>query len=185
MVGPNEDADKTPGIRYFLAQTPLPFARMDRLAPQKFWFGLSAVAMVWAVGELDCLRAFFEGPLAQYCGRISYAVYICHGPVEELFRERLLGHPLVPSYSEPDAPDYRPALPATGVKGFLGIDTMGQITVSWFVGLWLLGPLVIWAADLFWRLVDNPIVGLAKRAEALCLDDTEPSPGSHGYSVVA
>ncbi|KAK4148541.1 acyltransferase family-domain-containing protein [Chaetomidium leptoderma] len=182
---PNGGADKTPGIRWFLAQTPMPFAKMDHLAPQKFWFGLSAAVTVWAVGDLGFLRRLFESPVAQYCGRISYAVYICHGPVEDLFRERLLGYPTIPAQGEPGAPGYQPALAATGVKGLIGVETMTQITMSWFVGLWVLGPLVIWAADLFWRAVDSQIVSLARRLETLCLDDTEPSPRSQGYSLAA
>jgi peptidoglycan/LPS O-acetylase OafA/YrhL len=182
---PNQGAELTPGIRYFLEQTPYPFAVMDPLAPQKYWFALSAVATVWAVGDLGFLREVFESPLAQYFGRISYAVYICHGPVEELFRKRLLGHALIPAKGEPGTPEYEPALPATGVKGFVGSETMTQITVSWFIGLWLLGPLVIWAADIFWRAVDSRIVTLARRLETQCLDDTEPSPRSQGYSVAA
>jgi peptidoglycan/LPS O-acetylase OafA/YrhL len=180
---PNRDADKTPGIRYFLAQTPFPFTAMGPLAPQKFWFGLSAVATVWAVGDLGFLRRLFDSPLAQYCGRISYAVYICHGPVEDLFKEWLIGHPITAASGEFGAPDYTPALPARGIKGLVGVETATQMTVSWFLGIWLLGPLVIWAADVFWRAVDSQIVTLARRLEALCLDDTEPSPRSQGYSI--
>jgi peptidoglycan/LPS O-acetylase OafA/YrhL len=182
---PNQDADMTPGIRYFLAQTPLPFAKMDFLAPQKFWFGLSAVFIVWVVGDIEWLRELFESPLAQYCGRISFAVYICHGPIEDLFKERLLGHPLIPAKGEPGMVTYRPAKPGTGVKGFIGTETTTQLFIGWLVGLWLLGPLVIWAADLFWRAVDNQIVSLARKLEMLCLDETEPSPRSQGYSVAA
>lgn len=183
---PNRDADKTPGIRYLLEQTPLPFAKMDRLAPQKFWFGLSAVAMVWVVGELEPLRRFFESPLAQYCGRISYAVYICHGPVEDLFKAWLLGNPPVPAHGLPGDLDYKPPVPATGVKGIFGTETPFQITAGWFAGLCLLGPLVIWAADLFWRAVDDPIVRMARRFETLCLDETpDANPRGHGYSVAA
>jgi peptidoglycan/LPS O-acetylase OafA/YrhL len=191
---PNHDAERTPGIRYFLAQTPFPFATidprapwklMDPLAPQKFWFALSAVATVWSLGDLGFLRRFFESPLAQYCGRISYAVYICHGPVEGLFQERLIGHPPIPEWGEPGALDYKPAQPAMGIKGLIGAETTTQLTVGWLIGLWLLGPLVVWAADLFWRGVDSQIVTLARRLETLCLDDTEPSPRSQGYSVAA
>lgn len=205
---PNRDADLTPGIRYFLAQTPTPFGRrvapprgavadplahgyvqtklVDPLAPQKFWFGLSAVAMVWAVGELGALRRFFEAPLAQYCGRISYAVYICHGPVEDLLKALLLGTAAAPARGEPGAANYKPPVPAAGVRGLFGVDTALQITVSWFVGLCLLGPAVVWAADVFWRAVDTPVVGLARRLEAACLDEEEEggSPaGPQGYSL--
>ncbi|KAK3984838.1 acyltransferase 3 [Cladorrhinum sp. PSN332] len=186
---PNHDADKTPGIRYFNSKTPDPFATMDYLAPQKFWFGVSAVFMVWAIGELDGLKKFFEGPLAQYCGRISYAVYICHGPVMDLFQRALIGRPAVPAHGEQEETDFAAGglLPDSGVKSVFGISTTFQITVSWFVGLWLLGPLVIWAADIFWRAVDDPIVKLGKRLEVACLDDSseQPNPRSQGYSLAA
>ncbi|KAL2130397.1 hypothetical protein VTI74DRAFT_6525 [Chaetomium olivicolor] len=182
---PNEDAAKTPGIKHLLAWTPSPFADMDHLAPQKFWFGLSALATVWAVGDLECLRETFESPLAQYCGRISYAVYICHGPVEELSRGWLIGNAFTPAYGEPGALDYEPAMPARGVKGIIGVKTVTQVTLGWFAGLCLFAPLVIWAADVFSRLVDNRIVSLARRLEMVCLDDAELSPSSQRYSTAA
>jgi peptidoglycan/LPS O-acetylase OafA/YrhL len=180
---PNENADKTPGIRFFLQHTPMPFATMDALAPQKFWFALSAVAIVWAAGELDGVRKFFEGPFAQYCGRVSYAVYICHGPVGNVFHERLLGHPPLPAHGAPTAADFKPAVPAAGVKGYFGVETQREVVISWFIGLCLVGSLVVWAADVFWRAIDSPIVNLARKLENLCLDDPEPSPQSQGYSL--
>ncbi|KAK3382981.1 acyltransferase 3 [Lasiosphaeria ovina] len=182
---PNFDADKTPGIRYFLAQTPFPFAAMDPLAPQKFWFGLSAVFIVWSVGELAFLRNFFEGPVAQYCGRISYAVYICHGPVLGLFQEPVLGFPYSPPTGSPGVPGFKKPIMGWGVKGHLGVANSTQTTVSWFFGLCIIGPMVIWAADVFWRAVDTPVVNLGKKLENACLDDAEPSPRSQGYSAAA
>ncbi|KAK3695164.1 acyltransferase 3 [Podospora appendiculata] len=182
---PNRDADKTPGIRFFLAQTPMPFAKMDHLAPQKFWFGLAAAFMVWSVGELPVLRRFFEGPLAQYCGRVSYAVYICHGPALDLFSRFVLGSPSRPAVGQPGTPDFREAVMGDGVKGLMGIEGTTQKTISWFVGLCILGPLVIWAADLFWRAIDNPVVSFGKKIEEACLDDSEPNPRSQGYSPAA
>ncbi|KAK3393705.1 acyltransferase 3 [Podospora didyma] len=181
---PNFEADRTPGIRYFLDHTPLPFAKMDELAPQKFWFGLSAVFMVWSIGELPLLKGFFEGPLAQYCGRISYAVYICHGPMLLLFQDAVLGKSDAPAKGERGTPEFKPAVVGWGVKGHLGIANTTQITTSWLVGLFIIGPMVIWAADVFWRAVDNPVVSLGKKLENACLDDTEPSPRSLGYSSV-
>ncbi|KAK4672544.1 hypothetical protein QC763_103940 [Podospora pseudopauciseta] len=183
---PNRSADKTPGISWFLERTPLPFAEMDHLAPQKFWFGLSAVCTVWAVGELDFLRRFFEGGLAQYCGRISYAIYIMHGPVMDTIQASILGHVDIPARGKPGDANFKAALPAAGVKGFFGVKTPTQITLSWFFGMWMIGPFVFWAADVFWRVVDNRIVDWGKRLENWCLDeDTGPSPRSQGYSVAA
>ncbi|KAK3341271.1 acyltransferase 3 [Lasiosphaeria hispida] len=183
---PNRNADKTPGIRYFLARTPLPFAKMENQAPQKYWFGLSAVFIVWSVGELATLKRFFEGPLAQYCGRISYAVYIVHGLALGMFERRILGRPFVPASGTPGAPGFKEAVAGWGVKGYVGVVNTTQMTVGWFVGLCILGPMVIWAADLFWRAIDDPIVRLGRKLELACVDDAEKgSSRNQSYSIMA
>ncbi len=178
---PNRDADKTPGIRYFLEKTPYPFTEMDHLAPQKFWFGLSAVFMVWSVGEIHCLRGLFESSVAQYCGRVSYAVYICHGAVLALYEKRVLGVPPVLVSGESGSPNFGETIPGWGVKGWVGIANATQMMTGWFVGLCILGPLVIWAADLFWRAIDDPVVKLGRKLELACLDDREDFHSLRGY----
>jgi len=182
---PNHEADKTPGIRWFLEQTPMPFAKLDHLAPQKFWFGLSAVLTVWSVGEVQFLKRLFESPLAQYCGRVSYAVYICHGPVLGYFQKSVFGSAFVPATGEPGTEGFKPEVVASGIKGFFGMDNTTQKTMGWFVGLCVLGPMVIWVADVFWRAVDNPVVSLGRKMEMACLAESETSPRSQGYSTVA
>ncbi|KAL0474625.1 acyltransferase 3 [Neurospora intermedia] len=189
---PNHYADKTPGIRWFLAKTPMPFAKMDHLAPQKFWFGLCAIGTVWAVGELPLLKRFFEGSLAQYCGHISYAIYICHGPVLGLFQAYVFGSPFVPAQGEPGTDDYKVAVEAHGIKGMMGMDNTTQKTMGWFLGLCVLGPIVVWAADIFMRAIDEPIVRIARKMENVCLDrEAQPDqrPGGRrlepGYSQAA
>jgi hypothetical protein len=185
---PNFDAERTPGIEYLLAKTPVPFATMDVLAPQKFWFAICAALVVWSCGELDFLRRFLENEFSQYCGRISYAVYIVHGPVLGMFQQYVIGDALVPPAGVPSMPDYRSAIPASGVKGLIGIQTPVQRTAGWLVGLLILGPIVVWAADVFWRAVDEPIIGLARRLETICLDDShhenEHDTRGQGYSLV-
>lgn len=183
---PNFLAEETPGIRYLLANTPDPWATMDDLAPQKFWFAIAAVFTVWSCGELGLVRRFLEGPLSQYCGRISYAIYIVHGPVLATFQDYVIGSNGSGSYAraqndDPNPSGYLPATSPSGVKGWFGMDGPTQQTVSWLVGLAVLGPMVVWAADVFWRAVDVPIVAMAKRLELLCLDNNEPSSRSQGY----
>ncbi|KAK1767114.1 acyltransferase 3 [Phialemonium atrogriseum] len=182
---PNFDADKTPGIRYLLANTPNPFATMDDLAPQKFWFAVAAIFTVWSCGELSPVRRFLEGRFPQYCGRISYAVYIVHGPVLAMFQDYVVGITYTPATADPSYPDFRPALPTAGIKGLVGVDGPTQQTISWLAGLLILGPLVIWAADIFWRLVDVPIVALAKGFESACLENNEQSTRDQDYYSLA
>jgi peptidoglycan/LPS O-acetylase OafA/YrhL len=178
---PNFGAEETPGIRFFHALTPEPFASMDPLAPQKFWFAISAAFAVWSCGELRAVRRFFEGPFAQYCGRVSYAVYIVHGPVLEVLQGFVVGQPFVPATGEPDREGYVPGLPAAGIKALVGGDTPAQRTVAWFVGLVVSAPAVIWAADVFWRVVDNQMIALGRKIETLCLDDAEEYRPGQGF----
>jgi peptidoglycan/LPS O-acetylase OafA/YrhL len=182
---PNYGAEETYGIRYFHAATPEPFASMDPLAPQKFWFAIAAALAVWSCGELRLVRRFLEGPFAQYCGRVSYAVYIVHGPVLEIFQGFVVGHVPLASQGDPDMVDFLPARPATGVKSLVGGETPVQRTVAWFVGLFILAPVVIWAADVFWRLVDNPMIALGRKLETVCLDDSadEYRPRGQGFAL--
>lgn len=181
---PNFGAEETSGIRSFHALTPEPFASsMDPLAPQKFWFAVAAAFAVWSCGELRSVRRFLEGAFAQYCGRVSYAVYIVHGPVLELFQGCVVGHPFLPSHGEPEGMDFVPGRPATGVKALLGGEGPVQRTVAWAVGLFILAPAVIWAADVFWRAVDNPMIALGRKIETVCLDDVEEYRPRQGFAL--
>ena len=182
---PNIDADRTPLIQWFLAHTPAPFNHMDHLAPQKFWFGISAIFIVWTVGEVHILKRFFEGALAQYCGRISYAIYLCHGPVLDFYEKRVMGRPFVPATGEPGTPEFREAVLAKGIKGYIGMDSRAQMQMCWLLGLCVLGPMAVWAADLFWRGVDDTVVKVGRKIELACLDDTEENPRGQGYSTAA
>ncbi|KAI2606457.1 acyltransferase [Hypoxylon fragiforme] len=86
-------------------------------------------------------RAFNSAPV-QYFGRISYALYLMHGPVLHtvgfLVEKRVL--------------DW------TGTEG--NRYTWGFILAS-VINI----PLVIWAADIFWRAVDAPVVRFTKWLE--------------------
>jgi peptidoglycan/LPS O-acetylase OafA/YrhL len=184
---PNDQADQTPGIRYLLAQTPEPYRSMDPLAPQKFYFAVSAIFMVWSAGELIPVRHILEGSFCQYLGRISYAVYICHGPIGHLLQHRILGHPFIPEHGILGQDGYSMAVNGYGIRNIFGIETPFQRLLTWFFGLVFLGPMVIWAADLFWRWVDNPIVNASKALEARCLDQNrgEEKWGHDNYAAAA
>lgn len=167
---PNFDAATTPGIGWLLYYTPSSFPPRDNLTPQKFWFAMQAIVMVWCSGELDFVKQFLERPFPQYCGYISYAIYIVHGPVLNMFQARVIGITYTPPKGTPGMSGYRKELLDTGIKGMTGIDTAFQRTLAWFLGLVFFVPLVFWAADVFWRLVDVPMIGFARKLENVCLD---------------
>lgn len=182
---PNEEAENTPGIRYLNALTPEPFATMDPLAPQKYWFALAACLAVWSCGELRPARRFLEGGFAQYCGRVSYAVYICHGPVLDSLQEYVIGTFGQPSVGDAEMPDFVPGRPPTGVRAFAGWQTPGQRTLAWFMGLVFLAPAVVWVADVFWRGVDNPMISLGRKVENMCLDSEHVEESRPVFSAAA
>ncbi|KAL8337880.1 hypothetical protein RB598_006663 [Gaeumannomyces tritici] len=179
---PNSGADRTRGIRALLAATPDPFAHgMDDLAPQKFWFALAALSAVWACGELAWARRLLDSGPAQYCGRLSFAIYIVHGPVLAMLQLAVVGEPFSPERVVPADGDGQqqqqqqqvvvPAVPGWGVKGMFGVDGPTQRFLAWLGGLVILLPVTVWVADVFWRLVDVPVIAAARWVETVCLDD--------------
>lgn len=162
---PNFDAARTPLLSWLYNHTPSSFPPQDNLTPQKFWYALGAMAMVWTVGELHPIKRILEGPVAQYCGHISYAIYIVHGAVLEMLQNRVAGTLYQPPMAAPGLPGYRKEVLPSGIKGLIGVGSATQRTICWALGLAILGPITVWAADVFWRLVDIPMIKLARYIE--------------------
>lgn len=89
-------------------------------------------------------RALFESPFAQYLGKISYAIYLVHGPVLHT-----MGYSVM-------------KFTWTHVTG---TDTDGRYITGFLLASFLVIPLVVWVADIFWRGVDEPVVKFARRVE--------------------
>ena len=204
---PNNQPDYATGISVLDAWTPSAFPHNDPTTPQKFWFALCAVGVVWSCGRLSLTRKVLESRFAQYCGRVSYAVYIVHGPVLELLQTKITGEPphvKIQNLGSGKGPGLSPghasghpgqnagynkssssaAAAATvagfGLKGLTGVETVGQRTLCWLLGLVFFVPLVLALSDLFCRWVDEPIVDVARRIERRCaIDELErtPNPG--------
>lgn len=167
---PNFDAAKTPIIRWLYTHTPPSFPPVDNLTPQKFWFAVQAILMVWTCGELHFVRRFLEGPIPQYFGHLSFSVYIVHGTVLEMLQHRIAGTIYQPPMAAPGLPGYRPEVLPGGVKALVGVHTATQRTVAWALGLAIIMPIVVWVADVFWRLVDIPMIKLARTIEMKVVD---------------
>jgi len=176
---PNVDADKTWGIAFLNSITPPSFLGGDM--PQRLWFAVFAILIVWSCGELAMARRFLEGGFAQYCGRVSYAIYIVHGPILEMCQNRVIGLPHVAQKGQPGEAGFVPAIQGYGVKGIFGHDTPTQQMLSWFVALVALFPIVVWGSDLFWRFVDVPVVALGRTVENMCLG-LDTSKEREGYA---
>ncbi len=92
---------------------------------RKFWYSITALCVVWCSGDLRPIKRFLEGPMAQYSGRISYAIYIVHGPVLHLLQRRVTGHADVPSHGTPGKKGFKKAIVGSGLKGLFGTSKPG------------------------------------------------------------
>ncbi|KAI0097898.1 hypothetical protein GGR51DRAFT_566079 [Nemania sp. FL0031] len=155
---PNVDSFRTPGIRGLILLTPGAFNPHDPQGPQKFWFALSAIGTVWSCGRLTFVRKMvLESRFAQYAGRISFSLYIVHGPVFNLFQDAVLG--------VSTRPERWVSSKGRGLRGWIGINTAFNRILCWATGFSILFPIVLLVAHLFCRFVDEPCVRLAKRIE--------------------
>ncbi|KAM0288010.1 hypothetical protein ACHAQH_000078 [Verticillium albo-atrum] len=169
---PNENAVRTPGIMFLVDRTPEPFASLDvdGLGHQKFWFCLSAMGLTWTVSQVGVFQRVLEGAFAQHLGRMSYALYIVHGPILNVIQRGVMGRVGAAAHGVPEMDGFVPEVVASGIKGLTGTNTPTQQTLAWILGLLVMGPVVAWAADVFWRMVDLPIIGAARRIEEWSLE---------------
>ena len=84
---------------------------------------------------------------------------------------KTFGKPANPAVGNPGEEGYVAAVVGTGLKGMIGISTPTQSVTCWLAGLVVLGPIVVWVADIFWRTVDVTMINLGRKLENACLDN--------------
>jgi peptidoglycan/LPS O-acetylase OafA/YrhL len=155
MSQPDVHGAKTPGWVYLSSLIPEWVSEKYR-----YWQCVGSILFVLCVGYLPAWQRVFMTPPIQYLGRISYAIYLMHGPVIHTI-----------GYATE-----RWAWGVTGIEGWR--YNAGFTLASVFVV-----PSVIWAADLFWRSVDAPVVRFAKWFENSCIVSDKGQDGQgHGRS---
>lgn len=142
MCQPDGRGEITPGWIYLSSIIPTWWTEEK----YRYWQSTGAVVFVIAVGHSPRWQRFFNTGVVQYFGKISYALYLMHGPAMHC----------VGYHWE------KWAYSMTGVEGY------------WYNAGFVLGacfciPTVIWWADVFWRAVDVPTVKFAKWFESKCL----------------
>ena len=154
----------TPGYRYlstisFLNPPTYP-------AERPLYKSLGAVLLVWVACRWAALRNFLgKNDFMQYLGKISFALYLMHGPVI-----RMIGFGVVPwVYREVLGLDIDGVAGGMGGSGEKQVPGAREVVEAWVVVLVLVGPVIWWTSDLFHRVVDEPCVRLARWVEGKCL----------------
>ncbi|KAI1843163.1 hypothetical protein JX266_010690 [Neoarthrinium moseri] len=135
---------------------------LSLLKPQAFfdykWFYLlwAATFLVASSQHIKWLKGFFEARFCQYLGRISYALYLVHGPVLWTLGDRI--YTAVGWHSEQQLQNLshwadKFALSKTGPLG---------LEISFILPHIILLPATIWLADIVTRLIDEPSVRFAQ-----------------------
>lgn len=108
---------------------------------------IASVLLVYVVSRSPSLQDLFTTRFAQYLGKVSFSLYCVHQALINWF-------------------GYRSIL---FFWTFTGRDTLWSYELG--IGIaWVFQTVAtFWAADVFWRLVDLPSVGVTKRLEQVCI----------------
>ena len=135
---PDDAAETTPGYRLLSKMIPPYYSERYR-----FWQSIAAVQLVWTVNNADFLKAIFNHSAIQYLGKVSYALYLMHGPVIHTW-----GYIVMPF-----------------MWSLTGSEPRFNFELGFFLSACLIIPGIIWAADVFWRVVDVNCVKFARWVE--------------------
>jgi len=133
------------------------------------WFYLfwAATFMVASIPRIPLLKTFFETRFCQYLGRISFALYLVHGPILWSLGDRL--------YAAVGWSTELHTLKSPGWINLFPIPAIGPLgcELRFLVPQLILLPVTLWFAEIGTRLIDEPSVKFAQWVYRRAL---EPSP---------
>ncbi|KAI0468036.1 acyltransferase 3 [Xylaria cf. heliscus] len=142
LSAPDFCIQSTPGFeaisRLIPSSDPAPFRFIPNLG------GILLVTILaWTGSSNRLVSTCLDSPIPQYLGRISYSLYIVHGPLMHT-----LGYWLFPT-----------------LLSLTGTDETWNYVMGFSVAYAVFVATAIWSADLFCRMIDEPFVRLAKAAQ--------------------
>ncbi|KAH8693979.1 acyltransferase family-domain-containing protein [Talaromyces proteolyticus] len=117
------------------------------------WFYLfwASIFLVTSISRIRLLKVFFEGRFNQYLGRISYALYLVHGPVLWLLGSRMYA---ATGWSG----DCAIHVPACENQFSLPKNKPMGLEMSFLLPHLILLPVTLWMAEIVTRLFDQTSV---------------------------
>ncbi|CCG83680.1 protein of unknown function [Taphrina deformans PYCC 5710] len=128
---------------------------------QRVYMGLGSVMTVFAISRLPSVQRFFEVPAMQYLGKVSFGLYLIHGPII-----MTVGWATLPVFwSWFKVGSYWPPVQWDGAsQGPIYKDASRfWIEIAHWLCLGCMLPCMFWGADLFTRFIDEPILRATKR----------------------
>jgi len=129
-----------------------------------FWAAFIAVA---SVPRLPWLKRFFETRICQYLARISFALYLVHGPVIWILGDRLYAAVGF------DRPPHKESIPnwigkfPLSTKGPMGLE------LAFWVPQLVILPVTFYVAEIVTKLVDEPSVKFANWLHRRTLSESQ------------
>ena len=122
------------------------------------WFYLfwASALLVASIPRIPWLKRFFENRFNQYLGRISFALYLVHGPILHIVGDRMYVAVGWVNENHPVAlPSWINLFPLSKA-GPMGLE------FSLLAPNLILLPFTLWVADIVTRAVDKPSVRFAQ-----------------------
>ncbi|KAH8204684.1 hypothetical protein TruAng_001159 [Truncatella angustata] len=141
MSEPDLGTEGVPGWQFLGSLIPEYFS--DRY---RFWQIWGSILFIFCVARSPAWQSVFNTSFVQYFGRISYSLYLMHGPVLHTAGFMI----------------EKWAWSITGTEG-------SAYPRGFFLAAIFNIPLVIWAADVFCRAVDVPTVKFSRWIESKCV----------------
>ena len=113
---------------------------------------LAASFLIFLVPRIPWLKSLFETRFSQYLGRISYALYLVHGPLMWTFADRVyaaVGWPKTYAVDDVNVWSNFFPLPTTGPLG---------LELAFLLPHLIILPLTLWVAEMVTKVFDEPSI---------------------------
>ena len=151
--------------------------------PKWFYLFFAANILVACTPRMGWLKRFFESRFCQFLGRVSFSLYLVHGPILATVGDRIY-HAV--GYVRPFADSQKHMAKWTNIFPLPKVGPMG-LEVAFLVPHIVLLPLTFWVADVVTRAVDEPSVKFASwlYKQTLAGDGTPPEPKPDDETTLA